>query len=80
MEKDFKKLAEELRELIGESTPATEVEVVVNSSSLTLHPKGLNRGDVFFHTEIVVDFCRCKRMCNFVSIDYETGKVVCTIY
>lgn len=61
-EKDFKKLANELMELIGELTPATRVKPVVRSSYIELHPDGVeNCGSAFYHMSDVVDFCRVKR-------------------
>lgn len=79
--KDFKKLANELMELIGESTPATRVKSVVCNFRIELHPDGdENDGNVFYHLEEVVDFCRVKRCSCYVGTDFETKKVICVIH
>ena len=80
-EKDFKKLANELMELIGEATLATRVKPVVCNNHIELHPDGYeNDGNVFYHLEEVVDFCRVKRCSCYVRTDFETNKVVCVIH
>lgn len=80
-EKDFKKLASELMELIGESTPATRVKPVVSEYRIELHPDGDdNLGNAFYHLEYVVDFCRVKKCSCYVTTDFETNNVICVIH
>lgn len=80
-EKGFKKLANELMELIGDSTPATRVKPVVRSSYIELHPDGIeNCGSAFYHMSEVVDFCRVKRCSCYTTIDFESKYVICVIH
>lgn len=80
-EKDFKKLAEELIELIGESTPATRVKSVVRSNYIELHPDGVeNCGSAFYHMAYVVDFCRVKKCSCYTTIDFNSKYVICVIH
>lgn len=80
-EKNWKKLANELMELIGESTPATKVKAKVENSRIELYPEGdENDGGAFFHIEEVVDFCRVKKLSSYVTMDFERQNVICVIY
>lgn len=80
-EKDFKKLASELMELIGESTPATRVKPVVCNNHIELHPDCVeNCGMAFYHMSYVVDFCRVKRCSCYTTIDFESKYAICVIH
>ena len=79
-ERNWEALAQELIELIGNSTEATAVEVKVENNAIELHPKKGNDGTAFSHTEEVVDFCRCKKLSNYVSFDFYSRNVICRIH
>lgn len=79
-ERNWEELGQELADLIGETTAQTAVEVKIGNESLDLFPAKENDGHCFFHMPQVVDFCRCKRLSNLVSIDSMTGYVVCHIF
>lgn len=80
-ERDWNQLSEELIELIGNYTEATRVKAVVRANCIELVPDGEeNDGISFHHTEQVVDFCRCKRLSNYVYYDFVTKNVVCMIF
>ena len=80
-ERNWSALAQELTELIGDTTEATAVEVrVYKDSSLELYPIKDNNGTCFYHMETVVDFCRCKKLCCYVSYMYSSACVICRIH
>ena len=76
----WKELGLELKELLGNMTEATAVNVIVKvEEKIELHPAETNDGRAFYHTEQVVDFCRCKKLSNYVVYDRITNKVICRI-
>lgn len=80
-ERDWTKLSEELMELIGNYTEAARVKAIVRANAIELVPDGdENEGFAFHHTEQVVDFCRCKKLSNYVFYDSVTKKVACYIF
>lgn len=79
-EKNWKKLANELMELIGESTPSTRVKAQVGNDCIELLPDGENEGNAFHHMASVVDFCRVKKCSCYTVIDLYTNKVKCMIF
>lgn len=76
MEKDLEALAQELRELIGNHTEATAVEIIVNEEAqdIEIHPASTNLMRTFYHLNEVVDFCRVKGLSNFVCVEYHDCK------
>ena len=80
-ERNWSALAQELTELISNTTEATAVEVrVYKDSSLELYPIKENDGKCFFHMEEVVDFCRCKKLSCYVSFSFTSNCVICRIH
>ena len=68
--KNWKQLASELKECIF-TTEFTRVNIVIekdpqgNDDGIKITPES---GEVLFCTEDIVDFCRCKRLSNYVGV------------
>lgn len=75
--KNWKQLASELKECIF-STERTEVDIIVekdpngNDDGIKVTPK---YGDCLYCTEDIVDFCRVKRLHNYVGIECEKAYI-----
>ena len=82
MKKNFDQLAKELRELIGNPTEATAVEIIANerTSDIEIHPAQTNLTRSFFHLNEVVDFCRVKGMSNFVCVEINNCKAETVVH
>lgn len=82
MKKDLEALAQELRELIGNPTEATAVEIIVNEriSDIEIHPASTNLSRTFYHLNEVVDFCRVKGMSNFVCVEINNCKAETVVH
>lgn len=82
MKKDLEALAQELRELIGNSTAATAVEIIVNerTSDIEIHPAKTNLSRTFYHLNEVVDFCRVKGLSNFVCVEINNCKAETVVH
>lgn len=81
-ERNWKALAEELTDMLSYQTDETAVEVkVYKDQALELHPIKENNGRAFYHMDTVTDFCRCKNLGSYVSLNYSTvTKVICRIH
>lgn len=81
-ERNWKALAEELTDMLSYQTDETAVEVkVYKDQALELHPIKKNNGSAFYHMDTVTDFCRCKKLGSYVSLNYNTiTKVICRIH
>lgn len=77
--RNWKALGLELKELLGNMTEETAVNVIAKVGEIELHPAETNDGRAFYHTEQVTDFCRCKKLSNYVLYDRITNKVICRI-
>lgn len=82
MKKDLEALAQELRELIGNPTEATAVEIIVNerTSDIEIHPARTNLSRTFYHLNEVVDFCRVKGLSNFVCVEINNGEAETVVH
>ena len=81
MERDlkfYKKVATELRKRMCSCTIATAVKIVVDENGIDILPAKTNEMGTFYHTEIMVDFCRLWGLSNFV--DSYNGKARAHIY
>lgn len=80
--RNWKALAEELTDMLSYQTDGTAVEVkVYKDQALELHPIKGNNGRAFYHMETVTDFCRCKKLCSYVSLNNDSPeKVICRIH
>jgi hypothetical protein len=81
-ERNWKALAEELTDMLSYQTDETAVEVkVYKDQALELHPIKENSGRAFYHMDTVTDFCRCKNLSSYVSLNSSTvTKVICRIH
>lgn len=79
---NWKALAEELTDMLSYQTDETAVEVrVCKDNALELHPIKNNDGIAFYHMDTVTDFCRCKKLSSYVSLNFSTvTKVICRIH
>lgn len=82
MKKDLEALAQELRELIGNPTEATAVEIIVNerTSDIEIHPANTNLSRTFYHLNNVVDFCRVKGLSNYVCVEINNCKAETVVH
>ena len=82
MTKNLEALAQELRELIGDRTAATSVEIIVNEKSgdIEIHPAATNYTRTFYHLNEVVDFCRVKGLSSFVCVEINNCKAETVVH
>jgi len=79
MEKrNWKALAREFREMVKNTTDATKVIVKVGDNDIAIYPAKTNHTKAFYCTEELIDFCRCKRLSNHVTV--IDGVCVAKIY
>lgn len=79
MEKrNYKALAREFKQLIKGCTKATADKVVVDENGIDIFPAKTNDSGTFYHTEELIDFCRFRKLSNWVGV-YQ-GKTWVHIY
>lgn len=77
-ERNWIALAKELRALIDDATPDTAVIVRVDDEGrgITITPAETNTAGMFCDTEQLVDFCRCKKLSNWIGVQYDNPRNV----
>ena len=69
MEKrNYKALAREFKEMVKNCTEATAVKVVADETGIDIYPAKTNTTGTFYHTEEMVDFCRFRRLSNWIDV------------
>lgn len=64
----YKKVAKEFRQMVKGCTKETDVKVVASETGIDILPAKTNTMRVFYHTEELVDFCRYKRLNNWIDV------------
>lgn len=79
-EKNYSVLAQELREYLGEMNEGIAVEVTSDEGGIEVMPASKLKYAAFHYTEEIVDFCRFKKLSNYISFDAVEDCIKCRIF
>lgn len=77
--RDWNSLVTELSEILAGGYEGTAVDVVLGNDkeSIEVYPKASAVCGSFYKTEEIVDFCRCKRLSNYIATEMRNDRLEC---